>query len=446
MSEKRGITNKSIQPSFAYLIEKKRESEEFTDAEVRYIVESILNNSIPAHQLAALIMAIYFQGLSAQETAVLTEEIMLSGEVLDLTDIGKPKISLYGTGGVGDKSNLVLTPLVAACGVVVPSVIGEDENFIFGNLRKLQAIPGFKIELTVNECIKQLKKVGACFCSQPRQIAPVDQILNQMRQTTATVASIPLMTSSILSKRLAVGSENLVVDVKWGNGSFVKDVEQAKQLARVITRAARSLQRRCVALVTDMNQPLGSSIGTSLEVQEAIELLQGRGEDGNLKELILKLGMEMVRLSGVSGSTLSAKQTILRHLNDGSAFEKFKEMVAAQGGDVSYLEHPEKFPKAKYVKKLAAPKRGYIHAINAGMLAKGADVLMHPDVSEEIDTSVGITQLKKVGMQIKQGDPLMMIHYNDHSRLDAALEYLRSAYRLAPKRPIYSDFIVERVA
>lgn len=445
MIEKKLSSSKNIQPSFAYLIEKKRECEEFSDNEIRYIVESILKKTIPSHQLAALIMAIYFQGLSAQETAVFTEEIMLSGEVVDLTDMGMPKISLYATGGVSDKSNLVLTPLVAACGVIVTSVIGEDEDFIFGNLRKLQAIPGFKTEMTVKACVQQLKKVGCCFCSQPKQIAPVDQILNEMRQETATVASIPLITSSILSKRLAVGSENLVVDVKWGNGSFLKDVEQAKQLARVITRAARSLQRRCVALVTDMNQPLGESIGTALELQEVIELLQGRGTETQ-KELILKLGMEMVRLSGVSGSTLSAKQMILRHLNDGSALNKFKEMVAAQGGDVSYIEHPDKFGKAKYVKKLAAPKRGYVHAINAGMLAKGVDILMHPDDSDKIDTLVGITQLKRVGTQVKQGDSLMMIHYNDHSRLDTALEYLRSAYRLAPKRPTPADFIVERVA
>ncbi len=445
MVEKKAAISKNIQPSFAYLIEKKRECEEFSDSEVRYIVESILNNTIPPHQLAALIMAIYFQGLSAQETAVLTEEIMLSGEVVDLTDVGMPKISLYGIGGVGDKSNLVLTPLVAACGVIVPSVIGEDESFIFGNLRKLQSIPGFKADISVKACIQQLKKVGCCFCAQPKQIAPVDQILNEMRQSTATIASIPLITSGILSKRLAVGSENLVVDVKWGNGSFLKDVEQAKQLARVITRVARSLQRRCVALVTDMNQPLGDSIGTNLEIQETIELLHGRGSE-DLKELILKLGMEMVRLSGVSGSTLSAKQTILRHLSDGSAFEKFKEMVAAQGGDTTFIDHPEKFPKAKYIRKLAAPKRGYIHAINAGMLAKGVDILMKPDDSGVVDTSVGVTQLKKIGAQVKQGDALMMIHYNDHSRLDTALEYLRSAYRLAPKRPTYADFIVERVA
>ena len=445
MITKKQSLPKSIQPSFAYLIEKKRENEELTDAEVRYIVESVLDGSIPTHQLSALIMAIYFQGLSAQETAVLTEEMILSGEVIDLTDVGRPKISLYATGGVGDKSSIVLTALVAACGVLVPSVISDDESFIFGDLKKLRAIPGFKINLTAKEFVAQLKKIGCCFCTQPAQVTPVDTALNKIRQETATVASIPLMTASILSKRLAVGSENLVVDVKCGNGAFIKDAEQAKQLARTITRVARSVKRRCVALVTDMNQPLGDAIGTSLEIQEAIELLQGRGPD-DMKELILKLGMEMVRLAGVSGSTLSAKQTILRHLSDGSAFEKFKELVSAQGGDVTYIDHPEKFPKAKYVKKLPAPKRGYIHAINAGMLAKGVDILSHPDESDTLDTSVGISQLKKVGVQVKQGDPLMMIHYNDHSRLDTALEYLRSAYRLAPKRPVASELVIERVA
>ncbi|MDR1665641.1 MAG: thymidine phosphorylase, partial [Puniceicoccales bacterium] len=432
---------KSVQPSFAYLIEKKREKEEFTDNEMRYIVESISEGSIPGHQLAALIMAIYFQGLSAQETAILAEEIILSGEVIDLTHLGKPKMGLYATGGVGDKSAMVLTALVAACGVIVPSVIGEDEDFILGNLRKLEAIPGLKTKLTSKVFIQQLQKVGCCFCAQSDPITPVDTILYKMRQSTATISSIPLMTGSILSKRLAVGAENLVVDIKWGNGAYVKDLEQARQLGRAVTRVARLLKRRCVALVTDMNQPLGDTVGTSLEIRETIELLQGRGPE-DLRELILKLGMEMVRLAGVSGSTLSAKQMVLKHLNDGSTFKKFKEMVTAQGGDASYLDHPDKFPKAKHIKKLPAPKRGYIHAINAGMLAKGVNTLFRRgDNTGEVDYSVGISNIVKVGTQVKQGDPLMMIHYNDHSNLETALEYLRSAYRLAPKRPSFSELV-----
>jgi len=238
-----------------------------------------------------------------------------------------------------------------------------------------------------------------------------------------------------------------VIDVKWGNGSFLKDLEQAKQLARTMTRVGRSMKRRCVALVTDMNQPLGDSVGTSLEIKEALKLLQGEGTE-DMKELVLKLGMEIVRLAGVAGSTLSAKQTVQRHLSDGSALAKFKELVKAQGGDVSYLDHPEKFPVAKHIRKLPAPKRGYVHTINAAMIARGVHLLGagKEDSSDKIDHSVGVSEIKKVATQMKQGEPLMMIHYNDEAKCEQALEYFKNAYRLAPKRPTPPPLIVERVA
>jgi pyrimidine-nucleoside phosphorylase len=238
--------------------------------------------------------------------------------------------------------------------------------------------------------------------------------------------------------------EGLVVDVKWGSGSCIKDVEQAKQLGRMITRVARALNRKCIALVTDANQPLGRTVGTALEIKEVIELLKGCG-DAELQDLILKLGMEIVRLAGVAGSTLSAKQMIVKQLSDGAALEKFKEFVGAQGGDISYIDDPEKFSKAKYVRKLSAQKRGYIHTVNAGMVARGVRILAEsPDGT--LDYAVGVSDVMKVGMQIKQGEPLMMIHYNDESRLDKALEYFRDAYRLAPKRPIVGEIINERIA
>ena len=235
--------------------------------------------------------------------------------------------------------------------------------------------------------------------------------------------------------------------MKWGNGSFLKDLEQAKQLARTMTRVGRSMKRRCVALVTDMNQPLGDSVGTSLEIKEALKLLQGEGTE-DMKELVLKLGMEIVRLAGVAGSTLSAKQTVQRHLSDGSALAKFKELVKAQGGDVSYLDHPEKFPVAKHIRKLPAPKRGYVHTINAAMIARGVHLLGagKEDSSDKIDHSVGVSEIKKVATQMKQGEPLMMIHYNDEAKCEQALEYFKNAYRLAPKRPTPPPLIVERVA
>ncbi len=437
-------SRKFIKPSFSYLVEKKRDGGEFSEEEIRYIVDSILDKEMPEFQMAALAMAIFFQGMSAQETATFAEEMMLSGEVIDLSKLAKPKIAKYSTGGVGDKTTLVLAPLAAASGVIMPCMNGVDENFVISTLDKLSAIPKIELDADLKDFVKQLTDVNCAIIQQHPEIAPVDGILYELRQNTATIPSLPLITGSVLAKKLSEGAEGLVIDVKWGNGSYIKDVEQAKQLARSITRVGRSMKRRCVALVTDMNQPLGDCVGTGLEIQEAIQLLKGEGPE-DLQELVLKLGMEIVRLAGVAGSTLSAKQTVQRHLKDGSALEKFKEMVAAQGGDTSYIDDPEKFPKAKYIRKLPAPKRGYVHTINAGMIARGVQMLAS-NKKGKLDPAVGVSEIKKVGTQVKQGEPLMMIHYNDEAKLDGALEYLRSAYRLAPKRPNPPDLVVERVA
>jgi len=435
---------KFIKPSYSFLIEKKRDGGEFSEDEIRFIVDSILDKEMPEFQMSALAMAIYFQSMSAQETATFAEEVMLSGEVIDLTGISRPKIDKYSTGGVGDKTSLVLGPLAAACGVVMPMMNGVDEEFVISNLDKLGAIPGFKKKLDLKTFKKQLKTVGCAMVEQDEEIAPVDRILYAMRQDTGTIPSLPLITASVLSRKLAEGAEGLVIDVKWGNGSFISDVEQARQLARSITRVGRSMKRRCVALVTDMNQPLGDSVGTGLEIIEAIKILRGEGPE-DLQELVLKLGMEIVRLAGVAGSTLSAKQTVQRSLKDGSALEKFKEMVAAQGGNTDYIDDPEKFPKAKYVRKLPAPKRGYVHTINAGMIAHGVKKLSQRK-NGTYDPAVGISGIQKVGTQVKQGEPLMMIHYNEESKMEGALEYLKGAYRLAPKRPNPPELVVERVA
>lgn len=435
---------KFIKPSFSYLVEKKRDGGEFSDEEIRFIVDSILDEKMPKFQQAAFAMAVYFQGMSAQETATFAEEMMLSGEVIDLTKITRPKIDKYSTDGVGDKTTLVLAPLAAACGVVMPTMNGVDEEHVISNLDKLSAIPGFDPVIDLKGFHDQLKKVGCTFIRKDPEIAPVDAILYDMRMETGTIPSLPLITGSVLSRKLAEGAEGLVIDVKWGNGSFIKDVEQAKQLARSITRVGRSMKRRCVALVTDMNQPLGDTVGTALEIKEAIQLLKGEGPE-DLQELVLKLGMEIVRLAGVAGSTLSAKQTVQRHLKDGSALQKFKDMIEAQGGDTSVIDDPEKFPTAKHVRKLPAPKRGYVHTINAGLIAEGVAKLAIKK-NGKYDSSVGVSDIKKVGTQVKQGEPLMMIHYNDEAKMEEALEYLKTAYRLAPKRPNPPELIVERVA
>ncbi len=437
-------SRKFIKPSYSYLIEKKRDGQEFTEDEIRFIVDSVLDKQMPEYQMAALAMAVYFQGMSAQETAAFAEEMMLSGEVIDLSKISMPKIAKYSTGGVGDKTSLVLGPLAAACGVVMPSMNGIDEDFVISNLDKLSSIPKINTSFEIKEIVKLMKTVHCAMVEQSSQIAPVDAMLYTLRQNTATIQSLPLITASVLSKKFSEGAEGLVVDVKYGKGSYIPDVEQAKQLARSITRVGRSMKRRCVALVTDMNQPLGDCVGTGLEVQEAIKLLKGEGPE-DLQELVLKLGMEVARLAGVAGSTLSAKQTVNKQIKSGAAFEKFKEMVAAQGGDTSVLDDPEKFPKAKYVKKLPAPKRGYVHTINAGMIARGVRLLAEKSRGK-LDAAAGVSEVKKVGTQVKQGEPLMMIHYNDEARLEGALDYLKQAYRLAPKRPNPPELFVERVA
>ena len=444
MAIRKIIGKASTKASYAYLIEKKRDGHEFTEEEVRNIVDSILDDEMPDSQMAALIMAIYFKDRAAQETAVFADEMILTGETLDLSHITRPKVAKYSTGGVGDKTSLILAAVGAACGVVVPGMTSPDEDFVLTVEDKMASIPGFKTKLTLDEFQKQLSTIGCAICEHDNSISPVDEKIYNMRHMTATIPSLPLITASVLSKKFAIGADGLVVDVKWGNGSYLRDIEQARQLARTITRVARVMKHRCVALITDMNQPLGDSVGMGLEVLEALDFLRGGGSD-DIKELVLKLGMEILRLAGVAGSTLSAKQSVERVIEDGSALKKFMEMIKAQGGSAPWLEDPSKYPMPKHVRKLPAPKRGYVHNINSGMIARAVQILAKTKTGK-IDPYVGVTEIKKIGTQVKQGEPLLMIHYNDETNLDSAIDYLRNAYRLAPRRPNPSPVVVERVA
>ena len=432
MAIRKIIGKASTKASYAYLIEKKRDGHEFTEEEVRNIVDSILDDEMPDSQMAALIMAIYFKDMAAQETAVFADEMILTGETLDLSHITRPKVAKYSTGGVGDKTSLILAAVGAACGVVVPGMTSPDEDFVLTVEDKMASIPGFKTKLTLDEFQKQLSTIGCAICEHDNSISPVDEKIYNMRHMTATIPSLPLITASVLSKKFAIGADGLVVDVKWGNGSYLRDIEQARQLARTITRVARVMKHRCVALITDMNQPLGDSVGMGLEVLEALDFLRGGGSD-DIKELVLKLGMEILRLAGVAGSTLSAKQSVERVIEDGSALKKFMEMIKAQGGSAPWLEDPSKYPMPKHVRKLPAPKRGYVHNINSGMIARAVQILAKTKTGK-IDPYVGVTEIKKIGTQVKQGEPLLMIHYNDETNLDSAIDYLRNAYRLRAVR------------
>jgi pyrimidine-nucleoside phosphorylase len=437
------INRESIR-RFGALIEKKVSGGELTDGEVREITNAVITGKISNYPLSAFLVAVYFQSMSIQEASIWTEELMLSGDIVDVGYVSWPKIDRCSTGGVGDKSSFVLMSIAAVCGIAVPALIGNCDGLVISDLDKISSIPGFDHKFDGEKFRKQLKNVGCCYYEQPENIAPADAILDEIRRTTGTVPSVPLMTGSILGNKLSSGVDGIVIDVKWGNGSFIKDVEQAKHLGRMITRVARALNKKCVAVVTDANQPLGKTVGTWLEIEETIGLLQGCG-DPEMQDLILRIGMEIIRLAGVAGSTLSAKQMIIKKLSDGSALNKFKEMIAAQGGDTSYIDDPAKYPTAKYSRKLSAQKRGYIHTVDAGMIARGVSILSKKK-DGTMDHTVGVSGIMKVGMQIKQGEPLIMIHYNDETNLEPALEYFRDAYRLAPKRPVLNELIVERIA
>ena len=287
--------NKKEAPSFAYLIEKKRDGGEYTDEEVRTIVDAILDEEMPEFQQTAWIMTNFFKGMSAQEISFLAEEMMLSGEVIEMMDVSRPKIEKYSTGGVGDKTSLVLGPLAAVSGVAMPMMNGDDEEFLTSNSEKLKAIPKIKTDLDLEEFHALVRKHGCAFVDRHDEISPVEISLYDLRQKIGAIPSIPFITAGTLSRKFASGAEGVVVDVKWGKGSFIRDVEDAKQLARSITRVGRLMKRRCVALVTDNNQPLGNCLGASLELKEAIELLKGEGPE-DLQDLVMKLGMEIVRL------------------------------------------------------------------------------------------------------------------------------------------------------
>ena len=433
-----------VKPSFRYLIEKKRDGGEFSEDEIRFLIDSILDEEMPMEQLSALAMAIFFKEMSAQETAIFAEEMMLSGEMVDFSEISSPKIERYSTGGVGDKTAIILPALGAAAGIAMPYMNGPDEDFLISTLDKISSIPNFNPCLSLKEFKQQLNTHLGAYAVQHQDIAPVENILYKLRYKTGTIPSIPMITSSVLARKLSSGAESIVVDVKWGKGSFIKDLETAKLLARSISRVGRSMNRRCVCLVTDMNQPIGNTIGTALEIKEVLKVFRGEDPE-DLNEIVLKMGMEVVRLGGVAGSTLSAKQTVQRLLKDGSALKKFKEIVAAQGGDASYIDDPDKFPVAKHVRKLPSPKRGYVHTIDTGMVAKGVRILAEQK-DGKLDPAVGVSEIKKVGAQMKQGEPLMMIHYNEESKMEAALEHFKQGYRLAPKRPVSPELVVERVA
>ncbi|MGG3803062.1 pyrimidine-nucleoside phosphorylase [Metabacillus fastidiosus] len=395
------------------LIEKKRDGRQLTKEEIQFIIKGYTDESIPDYQMSALLMAVFFQGMSEQECAELTMAMIQSGDTIDLSGIEGIKVDKHSTGGVGDTTTLVLGPLVAAVGVPVAKMSGRGLGHTGGTIDKLEAIPGFHMELSNEEFIKLVNENKIAIVGQSGNLTPADKKLYALRDVTATVNSIPLIASSVMSKKIAAGADAIVLDVKTGAGAFMKDIDDAKELARTMVNIGNTVGKKAVAIISDMSQPLGYAIGNALEVKEAIATLRGEGPK-DLEELCLTLGSHMVYLANKASSFEEARKMLTDAIESGKAIETMKAFLQAQGGDPAVVDQVEKLPQAEYKIKLEAKESGYISEIIANEIGTAAMILGAGRETKEskIDLSVGIELHKKVGDRVEQGDTLVTIHSN----------------------------------
>lgn len=395
------------------IIEKKRDGKELSTEEIQFFVKGYTEGTIPDYQAASLLMAIYFQDMTERERTDLTMAMVESGDTIDLSPIQGIKCDKHSTGGVGDKVTICLSPMVAACGVPVAKMSGRGLGHTGGTIDKLESIPGFKVELTSEQFIKQVNDIKMAVVSQSGNLTPADKKIYALRDVTGTVPSIPLIASSIMSKKIASGADAIVLDVKVGEGAFMKTVEEAEELAHAMVKIGNRVGRKTIAILSDMSQPLGYAVGNALEVKEAIDVLKGHGPE-DVKELCLTLGSQMVLLSGKAQSIEEARKKLEEVLNNGKALETFKAFVASQGGDPSITEHPDLLPQAKYKVDVPAQEAGYIKKIIANEIGVAAMLLGagRETKDSEIDLSVGIVLNKKVGDHVEKGESLATIHSN----------------------------------
>ncbi|MEZ0118586.1 UNVERIFIED_ORG: pyrimidine-nucleoside phosphorylase [Heyndrickxia coagulans] len=395
------------------IIEKKRNGGELATEEINFFVKGYTEGTIPDYQASALAMAIYFQDMSDREIADLTMAMVHSGETLDLSAIHGIKVDKHSTGGVGDTTTLVLAPLVAALGVPVAKMSGRGLGHTGGTIDKLESIQGFHVEITTDQFIDLVNREKVAVIGQTADLAPADKKLYALRDVTATVDSIPLIASSIMSKKIAAGADAIVLDVTTGAGAFMKNEEDAIRLAETMVRIGNHVGRKTMAVISDMSQPLGYAIGNALEVKEAIDTLKGEGPD-DLTELVLALGSQMVVLAGKATTLEEARKMLKEAIANGAGLEKFKKFVANQGGDPSVIDHPEKLPQAKYAIDLPAKTSGYVSKMVADQIGVAAMMLGAGRATKEdkIDFAVGIVLRKKVGDRVEAGEPLATIYAN----------------------------------
>ena len=413
------------------VIVKKRNGLELSEEEIRFFVEGFTSGEIPSYQASSLAMAILFKGMNKKEIGILTDAMLHSGETIDLSSIEGIKVDKHSTGGVGDKTSLVLGPLVAACGVKLAKMSGRGLGHTGGTLDKLESIPGCKIGLSREEFINQVNKYGLAIVGQTGNLVPADKKLYALRDVTGTVESIPLIASSIMSKKLASGSDTILLDVKFGSGAFMKDIDQARLLARTMVDIGDHLHRDTRAILTDMDQPLGLAIGNSLEVIEAINTLNGKGPS-DLVELCLGAGAIMLMQAKKTSSIEEGRKLLQEKIDNKEALEKLCDLVRAQGGDESYIRDPSKFEKAKYIIAIKAENEGYVKQINAleigdSAMRLGAGRATYDDV---IDPSSGIVLSKKVGDKVNVGDVLCTVYTNKEDNA-SILKDIHDSFKLS---------------
>ncbi|WP_055071057.1 pyrimidine-nucleoside phosphorylase [Clostridium massiliamazoniense] len=414
------------------LILKKRHGEELSTEEINYFIENYSNGNIPDYQVSALLMALFFNKMNSRETADLTMAMVNSGDVLDLKEIEGIKVDKHSTGGVGDTTTLVLGPMVAALGIPVAKMSGRGLGHTGGTIDKLESFKGFSVEMPKEKFIENVNTIKLAVGGQTGDLAPADKKLYALRDVTATVDNVSLIASSIMSKKIAAGADAIVLDVKVGDGAFMKTPEDAKLLAKEMVSIGTHVGRKTVAVISDMDQPLGFAIGNALEVEEAIETLKGNGPK-DLLELALELGSNMVVLAGKAKDTEEAKAMLMETVNKGTALAKLKEFVAAQGGDISVIDDTSKFPKAKYVLEVRAKESGFIskiHSENMGLIAMelGAGRATKESI---IDLAVGIVLGKKRGDKVEAGDILAYVHANDMALGEKAVEKIIKNYEIS---------------
>jgi len=428
------------------LIYRKRAGEELSVEEIAWLINGYTRGEIPDYQMSAFLMAVFFTGMTDREVSALTDCMIRSGEVLDLSSIPGVKVDKHSTGGVGDKTSLVVAPLAASAGVIVPMMSGRALGHTGGTLDKLEAIPGFRTDLSIEVFQAQLRQIGLAFIGQSPELAPADGKLYSLRDVTATVESIPLIASSIMSKKLAEGVDALVLDVKVGDGAFIKKQVDARRLAQMMVGIGRRMDKKVQALITDMNQPLGYAVGNALEVMEVSQTLQNAGPS-DLTRLCLELAARLIFLGKITPSLEEARQLAEEKLVDGSGFRKFRQVVESQGGNVRALEHFELLPNATGVREVTSPRGGYVSAIQAQDIGLASNMIGAGRERKEdgIDPAVGVILEVKVGEKVDAGSVLCRIYYTREDRVEEAAERVEDAFRISAQKPEERELILEVV-